>query len=64
MIRSEKINLYQIQIAPESLWDTMNYIAYTEDVMFIQYENQDWDEKKQRLKLYSGQRIKMCDELL
>ena len=48
--------------ARESMWDTMNYLANTEQVMFT--ENKGYSHKTENsLAIYGNKTIKRCEEL-
>jgi len=62
MYRSETMSLNQIMFARESMWDTMNFLSYSEKVMFND-KNIKFKSKKNNLSLYASKMLKRTDDL-
>ena len=62
MFRSQTMTLHQIMFAPESMWDTMNYLAHNENVMFTHNYGPNY-KPTNSLVLYANKKIKRCEEL-
>ena len=64
MFRSETMSLNQLMFAKESTWDTMNYLAGLEEIMFVdQLETNLKQTTQNSLTIYANKKIKRCEEL-
>ena len=63
MFRSEDMCLAQLMFAQESMWDTMNYLAYTEKAMFASPSHLKMTANNS-MALYANKMIKRTEDLL
>lgn len=64
MFRSEDMILSEIIFTQESMWDTMNHLAYTEKVMFTHKDKPVNPATENSLQKYANSMVKRCEELL
>lgn len=64
MFRSEDMILSEIIFTQETMWDTMNHLAYTEKVMFTHKEKPKNPANENSLQKYANSMVKRCEELL
>lgn len=63
MFRSEDMRLNYLMFAKESMWETMNHLAYTEKAMFVPHHHHK-TKSLSTLALYANKVVKQTDELL
>ena len=63
MFRSLDMSLHQVMFARESMWDTMNYLAHNEQVMFTHGQTATQSRAANSLALYANKTVKRCEEL-
>lgn len=64
MFRSEEMILSEIIFTQESMWETMNYLAHKEKVMFTHKDRPINPGVENSLQKYANHMVKRCDELL
>ena len=63
MFRSEDMSLNRVMFAKESMWQTMNHLAYSEKVMFTYTPEESTIPAANQLSNFSAKMVKRCEEL-
>ena len=63
MFRSEEMVLSEIIFAQESMWETMNYLAHSEKVMFTHKDKPRKINTENTLQNFASNMVKRCEEL-
>ena len=64
MIRSQPMKLTTILFTEESTWDTLNFLASADNIMFVDQHSYSKNKKKQTSDSHSARMIKRAEELL
>lgn len=64
MIRSQEMSLSTLVFTEESTWDTMNLLAFSENIMFTDQQSFARNKKNQKMDAHSAKMLKRCEELL
>lgn len=65
MFRSEDMSLHQVVFAKESMWETMNFLSYSNKVMFIDHSKYAHKGTVQNsLSEYACKMVNRCDDLM
>ena len=64
MIRSHPMNLSTVIFTEESTWNTLNFLASTENIMFVDQNSYKKNRKTQNGESHSTKMIKRCENLL
>lgn len=64
MFRSETMSLNRVMFAKESMWDTLNYLANTNQIMMHYQDSHVQNTSKSSLALYGDNTKQRCQDLL